>query len=354
VFLWTFSADFSKQLLTFQLDCTNINYLRIVTLIETGKIFLMKKPNFFIAGAPRCGTTALYKYLSEHPQIFMSEVKELNYFAFDYPNVQKIHCSSIDAYQKLFSKANNRHLAVGEASPFYLFSSMAFQNIYAFNPDAKIILTLRNPIDFVHSFHQLNLSLLREDVEDLEKAWDLQPVRAKGERVPLSCREPELIAYGELGKFGKYVKHLYDVFPREQVKIIVLEELAATPGKIYEEVLNFIQVPSDGRVDFLPVNTNFQNRSQLMAKFFHPPQPIYDRFMKSISLFGPDFMKSVTLFYNKVEGLNVTHIKRKPMSPEFQRRLSAYFHEDILQLQDIIGRDLSLWLDPIGQNPSES
>ena len=130
----------------------------------------LKHPNFFISGAPRCGTTALYTYLSEHPQIFMSEVKELNYFASDFPNVQKITFKSVDDYHKVFAKADERHLAVGEASPFYLFSQVAFQNMAAYNPAAKVILTLRHPVDFVESYHQLNLSLLREDEPDLAKA----------------------------------------------------------------------------------------------------------------------------------------------------------------------------------------
>ena len=86
----------------------------------------MKEPNFFIAGAPRCGTTALYTYLSEHKNVLMSEVKELNYFADDFPNMQKIDFKSYQGYLKTFVKADEKHIAVGEASPFYLFSEVAF------------------------------------------------------------------------------------------------------------------------------------------------------------------------------------------------------------------------------------
>ena len=216
-------------------------------------------PNFIIAGAPRCGTTALYQYLSENPSIYMSQVKELNYFAFDFSNVQKIRFSSDEDYLKIFQGADSRHVAVGEASPFYLFSKEAFKNIYSFNPQIKIIISLRNPLNFVQSFHQLNLSLLREDITDLQTAWNLQSDRKNGEKIPKSCREPELIQYGELGKFGKHIKELYKIFPRDQVMVIIFEDFATNPQKIYKNILSFINVPDDFRSDFLPVNANFRN-----------------------------------------------------------------------------------------------
>jgi hypothetical protein len=303
----------------------------------------MKRPNFFIAGAPRCGTTALYSYLSEHPDIFMSEVKELNYFAFDFPNVQKITFKSELDYLKVFEKAN--HLAIGEASPFYLYSQVAFTNIRKFNPKAKIILTLRSPINFVQSFHQLNLSLLREDEENLEKAWELQDQRRQGKQIPASCRQPEMILYGELGLFGKYVERLLAIFPRDQVLIIIFEDFARHPQEIYEKILAFIGVPSDGRTEFPPVNSNFSNKSKLLAKIFHPPQSIYKAFIKVISLFGVNFMKFVSIVYNKIETLNTKRTNREPLSPEFKAKLKIYFQKDVQTLSALMNRDLSFWLE---------
>lgn len=303
----------------------------------------MTQPTFFISGAPRCGTTALYQYLNHHPQIFMSEVKELNYFAYDFPNVQKITFKSRQDYLKVFSKANSTHLAIGEASPFYLYSKVAFTNLFSFDPKAKIILSLRNPIDFVQSFHQLNLSLLREDQKDLETAWDLQSQRLIGNKIPKSCRQPELIMYGELGLFGKYVEKLLEIFPRDQVLIIIFEDFIKQPKRTYEEILAFIGVPSDGRKDFPHVNASFENRSKLMAKIFHPPQFVYKPFMKFISLFGVNFMKSVSVIYNRIENLNVTKAKKTPLDPIFHQKLQDYFRDDIKKLSDILDRDLPEW-----------
>jgi hypothetical protein len=305
----------------------------------------LNAPNFYIAGAPRCGTTALYQYLSENPYIYMSQVKELNYFAFDFPNVQKINFTSLNDYLKVFENANSKHHAIGEASPFYLFSKVAFQNIQSFDPNAKIIISLRNPVDFVQSFHQLNLSLLREDVSDLETAWGLQDQRKSGKKIPKSCREPELIQYGELGKFGTYIENLFKVFSRDQVMIIIFEDFVANPKKVYEEILTFIGAPNDNRSDFTPVNANFKNRSKFLAGLFHPPQAIYQLFMKTISLFGVNFMKNVTLFYNRIERLNVTNSKRQPIDPQFRLDLINYFREDIQLLSKLIDRDLTMWTE---------
>lgn len=304
----------------------------------------MKHPNFFISGAPRCGTTALYTYLSEHPQIFMSEVKELNYFATDFPHVQKIAFKTVDDYHKVFANADERHLGVGEASPFYLFSQVAFKNMAAYDPGAKVILILRNPVDFVESYHQLNLSLLREDEPDLAKAWDLQAERKQGRHIPSGARGTALLMYGEVGQFGKYVARLLEIFPREQVKIFLYDDLRDDTRAVYEELLRFINVPSDGRTQFPPVNANFENKSKVLARLFHPPQPIYQLFIKVISLFGVGFMKQVSVLYNRIERLNTTRATRKQMDPALRQRLQAHFRPDILQLSALIGRDLSAWM----------
>lgn len=304
----------------------------------------MKEPNFFIAGAPRCGTTALYTYLSEHPRVFMSEVKELNYFADDFPNMQKIDFKSYPDYLKVFSKANENHVAVGEASPFYLFSEVAFQKMYAAVPSARIIISLRNPVDFIHSYHRLNLSLQRENESSLEKAWDLQDLRAQGKMLPKNLREPKLLMYGEIGKFGEYIEKLYEIFPREQVMIILLDDLMRDTAAVYEEILAFLGVPSEGRTIFPKVNASFENKSQFLAKIFHPSPAVYRLFMKVISLFGVGFMKRVSMIYDRIERLNTTQKSRSEMDADLRVRLTKHFQPDIKKLEKLMGRDLSAWL----------
>lgn len=304
----------------------------------------MKRPHFFVAGAPRCGTTALYTYLGEHPNIFLPKIKELHYFASDFPGIQKILFKSLDEYLKMFAGAGPQHLVVGEISPLYYYSQVALKNINKFDPSGKIILILRNPVDFVESIHQLNLALLREDEPDLAKAWELQGLRRLGKMIPSSCREPELVLYGDLGLFGKHVDRMFEIFPKEQVLVVLFDDFAANPRASYETILSFLGLPSDGRVDFPRVNANYQGNSRLLTQLIHPPQALYRIFMKTISLFGVDFMKNISLVYNKIEMFNARRAPRPPMDPALRAKLRSYFRDDIQKLAGLIGRDLSTWL----------
>ena len=271
-------------------------------------------------------------------------VKELNYFASDFQNVQKIAFKSQADYLKVFEKARPEHLAVGEASPFYLFSQVAFQNMRDYDPNARVILTLRNPVDFIESYHRLNLSLLREDQPDLAKAWDLQELRRKGEHIPKSARQTELLMYGDMGQFSQYIEKLFAIFPRKQIKIFLFDDLKSDSRAVYEQTLAFIDVPSDGRMEFPQINANFENRSALLAQLFHPPQPVYRAFVKLISMFGTGFMEKVSIFYNRMERLNTTHTTRTRLNPVLRARMLEHFRPDIKNLARLIERDLSAWL----------
>jgi hypothetical protein len=303
----------------------------------------MKRPNFYVIGAPRCGTTALYTYLRSHPNVFLPEIKELHYFASDFPNVQKIRFKSVDDYLTMFADANENHLAVGEISPLYIYSRVALKKIKEFNPAVKLIVILRNPAEFVQSVHQLNLSLLREDEPDLGKAWDLQELRSQGKMIPAGCREPELILYGELGRFGKHVEKVFEVFPKEQVLIVLFNDFVKNPKNVYEDILSFLCIPSDNRQDFPPVNSNYEHRSKLLGRLLHPPQIIYKMYMKLISLFGIRFMRIVNQIYSKIETFNARRVSRSSIDPALYARIQSYFRDDIHKLSELINRDLSTW-----------
>lgn len=244
----------------------------------------------------------------------------------------------------MFTSASDGHLAVGEVSPLYIYSKVAMKNIKGFDPSAKIILTLRNPVDFVHSMHQLNLSLLRDDEADLLRAWELQEIRKQGKRIPISSREPQLLQYGDLGQFGKHLEAVLDLFPGNQVLCVLLDDLSSKPRMVYESILTFLGVPSDGRNEFGIVNSNFEQKSKFFARLIHPPQPVYDLFMKGISLFGAGFMKRVSQAHGRIEALNVRRTPRSSIPPALRAQLRSYFRDDILKLANLMDRDLSAWL----------
>src|SRR5215210_7851360 len=209
---------------------------------------LAVKPNFFIVGAPKCGTTALYEYLRPHPNIFMPDIKEPHFFARDLGTYPRIKTS--EEYAKLFTDSTEQHIRAGEASVYYLRSSVAVPNIHAFNPDARIIAMFRNPVDMVYSLHAQLLYVSEETESDFETAWRLQERRGRGIGVPPRIRSPLLVQYAQIGQFGTQTQRVLSCFPPSQVKLILYDDFAASPQQVYDEVIEFLGIPHDGRSEF--------------------------------------------------------------------------------------------------------
>ena len=146
----------------------------------------MKKPNFFIIGAPKCGTTSLAAWLAEHPNIYMSPIKEPHFFCSDF-NVVIIPNEA--EYYRLFKKAGDQHMAVGEASTSYLYSQVAVPRIERELPGAKYIVMVRNPVEMAYSLHEEFVFLGAEHIHDFEMAWRLSPKRRAGRIVSRWCSE---------------------------------------------------------------------------------------------------------------------------------------------------------------------
>jgi hypothetical protein len=158
----------------------------------------MARPNFFIVGAPKCGTTALRQYLLGHPATFFCEPKEPHYFATDFPSHRYV--DSEQNYLRLFDPAGRECTRIGEASSWYLYSRDALANIRRFDPDAKIIAMLRNPIEMTPSLHAQLLRDFAESEPDLRRAWDLQEERRDPRRLPKNRNtryDPRTFLYGE-------------------------------------------------------------------------------------------------------------------------------------------------------------
>ena len=162
----------------------------------------MKKPNCFIVGGPRCGTTALYSYLKSHPQICMSDIKEPNYFSDDLgPQLRR--CTTEEQYLANFSGLGEHHTVVGEATVFYLYSKVAIPSIRKFNPDAKLIAMFRDPVEMLYSVHSYFIYEFYIDKKDFVTAWNSQA--ALTQENPLASRHMELpfLHYRELATFGE-------------------------------------------------------------------------------------------------------------------------------------------------------
>ena len=174
----------------------------------------MNKPNFFIVGAAKAGTTSMHEYLCAHPDIFMpsgadlrltrNALKEPYFFGSDLDIAEYWSIRDREQYLSLFVDAGNAK-RIGEASVWYLPSTEAASEIKQFNPNAKIIIMLRNPVDMVYSLHGQFLRSGNEDIVDFEEALNVQEDRRNGRRIPTSAHFPGGLQYTSIATFSPQV-----------------------------------------------------------------------------------------------------------------------------------------------------
>jgi hypothetical protein len=302
-------------------------------------------PDFFIVGAPRCGTTSLSRYLARHPQICFSEPKEPHYFSqvskdFSTLEVQENYLA------RFFRHRQNSHQAVGEGSVSYLYSQQAIDQILKFNPRAKFIAMVRNPIDMIHSYHYRLLFTLDEDVQDFATAWSLQETRARGQQIPKRCREPRFLQYAKVAMLGEQIEGLYEKAGREQSLVIVFDDLITQTEKVYQQALDFLQVDSDGRKTFPRKMASKSYRFLwLQHLLYRPPKPV----MRIAATPKTEEKQNATKkplvkrLRKRLSKINTIKRKPPPLDEVMRTKLKGTFSGDIQRLANLLDRDLSHW-----------
>jgi hypothetical protein len=301
-------------------------------------------PDFFIVGAAKCGTTALYSYLENHPGIFMPRVKEPHYFYSDFrtstsPSERVGGFARLNHYGALFDEASETQLC-GEASTFYMYSRVAIRDILEAIPHAKLIAMVRNPLDMVVSFHRQELYSFEENEPDFAAAWRLSEARAEGRHVPPGCRSPERLNYKSVGRLGEQVERLLKIAPPEQVHIIVFEDFVSdTPGA-YRGALQFLGLSDPGRLEFPVVNAHKDHRLPWLSKFLlRPPAPLKQ--VKSV--FTQYFPGQLRRVGKPIRRLNTRPAAKPPISAEIKSEMAREFADDIDLLGSLLRRDFSHW-----------
>jgi hypothetical protein len=304
----------------------------------TEELPAIRLPDFFIVGAPKCGTTSLASYLRAHPGLFMSAVKEPNYFCFDAPGLRDMY-DRPETYGRLFARARPEQLC-GEASTAYLFSNEAVPAIIAANPAAKIIVMVRNPLDMVVSHHSQKLYTLEENEPHFERAWRLSPARAKGEMVGPRCRAPRYLDYQSIGRLGEQVSRLKAVVPDEQLLIIVFDDLCADRRGVYRETCRFLGVPPDEPAALAIENARRTHRWPALARAMkHQPEPIRRLKLRLRARF-PAQAKGIG---RVVHRLNQRPGERPPLGDSLRAEMIVAFEDDIALLGRLLNRDLRHW-----------
>ncbi len=298
-----------------------------------------KHPDFFILGAPKCGTTALYEYLNDRDDIFMpSGVKEPNFFASDL-NVQT-QLSGEESYYALFKDAQENQL-IGEASVWHLYSKEAAANIITCYPSAKFIVMLRNPIEMFISLHAQMLYSLYEDESDLEKAWSLQDGRKNGDIKPTSYNpEIKTLLYKDVCSLGAQLEQLYNSVPKAQVLVLFQEDMKRDTKAIYDQTIDFLGLPQDGRSEFPVINDRKEHKSSALVKMLRilsvKLRPLKQALRKHI----PNMPSSIL---KPLYDLQSAKSEKPQISEAFKKKLLEEFEADIQIIEKLTGRDLAHW-----------
>jgi hypothetical protein len=281
----------------------------------------MRRPDFFIVGAARCGTTSMYLYLKQHPEIYVSVLKEPHFFARDLTRPpQGIHDEGV--YLDLFADAEGEK-RLGEASVWYLTSRAAPRDIAAFSPEARILVMLRDPVEMLHSLWSLYLRTGNEELEDMAAAVDAAADRREGRRLPATAYFPEGLQYLEVGHYAKKVARWLDVFGRDRVKVILFEDFSRRTAEVYRETLEFLEVDPGFQPEYDIAEATRRVRGEVLKQLRRVPSEVR--------------------FHMRGSGRNHTSERRRPYPPELSERLRHELAPDVEALGELLGRDLSAW-----------
>ncbi len=295
-------------------------------------------PNFIVIGAAKAGTTSLYHYLDQHPQVFMSPIKEPRFFAleghaldFGGPGDEVLRertTTTLEAYQKLFAGVRDER-AVGEASVLYLHHPAAAAAIARAIPDVRLIAVLRNPVDRAYSGFMARTRDGYEPLSSFEEALDAEPRRiAEGWYYGWQYR-------GQ-GFYHRNLARYYERFDPSQIRVYLYEDLDQEPERMLTDIFRFLDVDDGFRPDVSTRwNPSGRPRSVRVQRFLTHPHPLKEAVKQLI----PERWG-----HRLVEFLQPANLERPPIRAETRARLIEGYSEDIHRLEGLIGRDLSHWL----------
>lgn len=302
----------------------------------------MTMPNFLLIGAAKAGTSSLFFYLKQNPQIYMPSgfQKEPDFFALegeklDYPGprgtfVMKNRVTDLTSYQALFDDVTTEK-AIGEASTLYIYSEKAPHRIKHYIPDAKIIAILRDPAEraFSHYLYWTSQGFEPDTDYNFDKA-----LAAESDRIQAGWSHNW--HYVQRGFYYQQLKRYYDLFNREQIKVVLYEDLIRDRVGLCEQLF-----------DFLEVDTSWEPKVNRVVNKTEVPKNNTLNFL----LNRPNFAKSIakkiipaSIRKPLAEKLKQQNKGKPKLSKKTRSQLIDVYRDDILQLQDLIHRDLSSWL----------
>ena len=301
------------------------------------------RPNFLIIGAAKSGTTALWHYLNQHPQIYMSPRKHTRFFAFRDENPRfngpgpknpshPYAVADVNDYHALFDGATDE-TAVGEASHSYLHRPEAPARIRQYAPRMKLIAVLRNPAERAYSHYRQMIRDGREPLDDFTLALEAEAARIRDGWWPD-------FHYVQVGLYYMQLRRYFDLFERNQIRIYLYEDFTVDQTGVLRDIFDFLNVDSV----FYPEVAIRYNASGV------PRNEAVHTTLQTLRLIKPVAERYLTKGWYQYllrVGSNIhnNNLLKPQLSSDVRRRvINDHFREDILNLQDLILRDLSAWL----------
>lgn len=293
-------------------------------------------PNFLLVGAAKCGTTSLAAYLQQHPGIFIPEIKEPDYFClpeYDQSVMNTQSVGSWDEYLALFESGKEFPVR-GEGSTHYLFLPGCAEKIRsALGKEVKLLMVLRNPVDAMYSLWSMFVRYGWEH-RSARKALlsaSLDATLSPQTYIDLKSR----FLYAKRVMYYEQVQRYFDVFDRENIKILFFEELFSDLDVGFADICSFLEVSSDFRPELRVHNKGVMVRSSRLVRFF---ADFYPKYLYPVTRrVLPDRFRAYAK--EKVLGMNVG--EKKPIDEELRGTLKQRLSPSVRELEATVGRDLS-------------
>jgi hypothetical protein len=301
------------------------------------------KPNLFIVGAAKCGTTSLYYYLSQHPEVFNCPVKEPNHFITQfqidslYGNLKqykKLWSSylGLSKYLALYSNAKSFRITCDASVNYLRYAKEIAGKIKEFNDEAKILIILRNPVDrlFSHYHHSVRDGSITETLENL----------LTFEEEYCKMENNTWYSYKKYGLYYDNVKHYLDTFGQDKALILFNEDLESNPQKVLSHVCDFLMIDASfvPKIDFTKQNAAYLPKNPKISHLLNKYSQYSMLWSGLKKIFPIQLLRRLKTIINPSIPYQETLTNKKTI-----QQLKAYYKEDITKLETLVNRDLSAW-----------
>jgi len=332
----------------------HLSLKRVEVIFSDNWSVLMSKPNFLIIGAQRSGTTSLFKYLQQHPDIYMSQKKEPRFFVFDEENPQfagsekeksearyqalrQASVTNFQDYCDLFRNVTSQK-AIGEASPHYLYCPRAAERIRYYLPDTKIIAILRDPVERAYSnfflqgptdakqfIAKFTQAVRKEENNKLDDIWD------------------GAIHYVRKGFYYSQLMRYYNIFDQNRIKVYLYDDLNENLTGLMQDIFRFLDVKDT----FIPdTSMRFSDSARKVVGNTFLAKLLAKQWPKTLArhVFSNKYRHSIQQKLITYLDSTKKNFIKPALPPELRKQLIEIYREDTLKLQDLLQRDLSKWL----------